>query len=90
MLKFAGLFPQHKIIPESDLPMNDFSETFCVFRDIELDQLTLQPSEVADAKKMPLDDFLHEVTNPATAELWVPHGEKYFNEVFQVIRNIMP
>jgi isopentenyldiphosphate isomerase len=84
-----GQFPQPKIIPESNLRMNDHSETFCVFRDVELDQLTLQPSEVADAKKMPLGIFLHEVTDPRTAELWVPHGQDYFTEVERRIKQLM-
>lgn len=84
-IKLLGRFKVPKFIPERQQQMNEYSDTFLVFRKLDLSTLRLQPDEVADVRLIGLQDFKNEINNQLVYEHWVPHSAEYYNQAIDLI-----
>lgn len=64
---------------------NELHYIYLCMLNFNLSSLTIQKEEVADIKKIKLNDFIKEVNK--TNSLFVPHGKEYFDLIFKAIQN---
>lgn len=80
-LTYIDRYKLPKTIPETGERMNDFSYTFMLSRDIDIQELQMEPREVSSVRLMKLSDLNRSISNPAQSKLWVPHGTEYYVQV---------
>lgn len=89
-LLHIGRFKIPKFIPEREQQMNEFSDAYVAYEDVQIDDLSLQAEEVFGASYMPLDVFLRESTSASTACMWVPHGALFYTALHTKITENSP
>jgi isopentenyldiphosphate isomerase len=88
-VKLISRHKMPKIIPETGLPSNDFSDTYIIKMDIGLEDLVLQKSEVAEIKKLSYEELKDEFENENKFKNWVPHGIDYYFSVLDSIKTVV-
>lgn len=63
---------------------NSFLDVWCIETDADISDLTLQESEVAEAKWVTKDELLYMIEN----EIYHNYGNEYFSKVFEKIETI--
>jgi isopentenyldiphosphate isomerase len=89
-LIFIKRFKLPKIIPETGQQMNDFSDTYALFQDVDLVEINqnLKHDEVSQVKKIRLHEIVDEMAQPERSKLWVPHGGAYYRDVVHAITGL--
>lgn len=84
-LFYVGRFKIPKFIPERQQHTLEFSDTFFIKRTIDLADIKMQPTEVAEVAYKPLSSVVKEASVSGQT-LWVPHGSDYYTGVEKIIR----
>jgi isopentenyl-diphosphate Delta-isomerase len=84
-LKKLGIWNVRKRLPEHDKDSREFSHNYLLNKDLQLDDLTLQKSEVVRVGWKSLIDVRRQIEDDKLYEKWVPHPKEYYFGVIAAI-----
>lgn len=83
--EYIGRFKVPKLIPEKQLYSKEFSDTFLVKSNFDLNEVNRQETEVAQVGAVSLTTLSGIVTKAESDIQWVPHGIAYYESVAKEI-----
>ena len=74
---------------ENNYKNREFVQLYFLKYDCDINELQLQESEVQAVKWIDLDTFIHELKDAKTKDLYVQHGDDYFNVVIGRLKELI-
>jgi isopentenyl-diphosphate Delta-isomerase len=80
-----GVWKMIKTIPERPQEAREFSHTYLLPKEVDINDLTLRAEEVAQVDWKSLSNMRAEIEDDKLYENWVPHPRSYYLEVMELI-----